>query len=863
MGDKIRIRVKKPWIGYCGSTIQQNYGESLNHGYLLWDINHKDDFDVNFCELPNLKPYITVDWAGTVDATVALLKNYPQGSRCRIRSHDTLPQKEVALLVQRLQQELKATEVTFKNDNQVNRDLVQAGVTTLVRTDLRNPEVLLKLVKDYHANTTITDDEWDAVAVEINKYIRSVSMGDDDVVRNTKWSLKYLKFDHCFAYGAGNIINFDQLKGIVGIFGANRAGKSSIVGTILYSLFNTTDRGNIKNQYVVNVRHPYCYTKAIIDVNGVTYVVERQTAKHENKWGQVHAPTALNLFKIADNGDAIDLGGEERKDTDKVLRKLIGTGDDCLLTSIAAQDEVKLFINQGSTKRRQVLSRFLDLDIFDRMYVLAREDVKVGKSVLRSLPDCDWDEQHDNYALKLDSCNEQLAALEAQLHTKKIELDDLRRQLSTFSGYVPVTLLQVSDQRTLCQSLSDQIVAADAKLQSVQATESKLTADLTKIDKVLAENDLAELKVRYETYRTLQTTFEGLRHLYAKDDAVFKAQQRSLKILDEVPCGTQYPTCMFIKDAHEHKGQLESQREKVAKIKERLEHAETALVELQQEDLRGKIDKLEKLIALKHKHFGTWSTCQVDIKRFSDKIVALEQSRSTAIQRLRELEEAVKNEENVEVVQLRTAIDQLQREIKQLDIDKLVVARTMGGVQSDVARLKADQQRHTDVLQAMKAHELVAQAFSRKGIPSLVVTSQLPVINAEVAQILHGIVDFSIELEVDDDSDSMEVYINYGDSRRPVELGSGMEKMIASVAIRVALINVSSLPKPDMLIIDESFGALDDASVEACNRLLISLKSRFKNLIVITHVDGVKDCADHIVEITKVEKDAKVVYNQL
>ena len=44
------------------------------------------------------------------------------------------------------------------------------------------------------------------------------------------------------------------------------------------------------------------------------------------------------------------------------------------------------------------------------------------------------------------------------------------------------------------------------------------------------------------------------------------------------------------------------------------------------------------------------------------------------------------------------------------------------------------------------------------------------------------------------------------------------------------LINVSSLPKCDILIIDEGFGSLDDMNVEACNRLLVSLKKNFKNV---------------------------------
>jgi DNA repair exonuclease SbcCD ATPase subunit len=85
--------------------------------------------------------------------------------------------------------------------------------------------------------------------------------------------------------------------------------------------------------------------------------------------------------------------------------------------------------------------------------------------------------------------------------------------------------------------------------------------------------------------------------------------------------------------------------------------------------------------------------------------------------------------------------------------------------------------------------------------------------------------------------------------------------MVASLAIRVALVNVSSLPKPDMFIVDEGFGTLDEAGVEAINRLLVSLKRYFKTIIVITHVDGVKDVADHVFEITKKECDTSVVYD--
>jgi len=88
-----------------------------------------------------------------------------------------------------------------------------------------------------------------------------------------------------------------------------------------------------------------------------------------------------------------------------------------------------------------------------------------------------------------------------------------------------------------------------------------------------------------------------------------------------------------------------------------------------------------------------------------------------------------------------------------------------------------------------------------------------------------------------------------------------MEKMMASIAIRVALINISSLPKSDVFIIDEGFGALDSSNIEACGRLLSSLKKYFKSIIIISHIDGIKDIVDKNIEISIKGKDSYVRFD--
>ena len=53
---KVKIKALRPWIAYPGSTVQQNYAEDKVHGFLLWDIEDRNHFDVQFVELPNPKP---------------------------------------------------------------------------------------------------------------------------------------------------------------------------------------------------------------------------------------------------------------------------------------------------------------------------------------------------------------------------------------------------------------------------------------------------------------------------------------------------------------------------------------------------------------------------------------------------------------------------------------------------------------------------------------------------------------------------------------------------------------------------------------------------------------------------------------
>ena len=95
---------------------------------------------------------------------------------------------------------------------------------------------------------------------------------------------------------------------------------------------------------------------------------------------------------------------------------------------------------------------------------------------------------------------------------------------------------------------------------------------------------------------------------------------------------------------------------------------------------------------------------------------------------------------------------------------------------------------------------------------------------------------------------------------RPLEMGSGAEKTLAAMAIRLSLLSVSSLPKGDLFILDEPGTALDEENMEGFIRILELIKTYFKTVLLISHLDSLKDCVDTQITIDK--NDGYAIVNQ-
>ena len=123
-------------IAYCGSSIQQNYGEDPCQGFLFWYISDKKDFDVSFYEIPHSKPFVTIDWNNSIKETVERAKAYPDGSRFRVRSSHSLTHADSKRLQFDLRRIKNAAEVVFKSESTFDASKIRTSDGQLEKKDL-------------------------------------------------------------------------------------------------------------------------------------------------------------------------------------------------------------------------------------------------------------------------------------------------------------------------------------------------------------------------------------------------------------------------------------------------------------------------------------------------------------------------------------------------------------------------------------------------------------------------------------------------------------------------------------------------------------------------------------------------------
>jgi len=232
------------------------------------------------------------------------------------------------------------------------------------------------------------------------------------------------------------------------------------------------------------------------------------------------------------------------------------------------------------------------------------------------------------------------------------------------------------------------------------------------------------------------------------------------------------------------------------------------------------------------------------------------------IQKYYEDEEKIEknNKLNREISKLTTEISTFQLDSIELDKKLKKILSTSSVAKNQKQMIENDIQKLVDIEQKILDYDLYLLAISKDGVPYELISRAIPAIEREINHVLENMnTGFHIELEMKDKM--IDAFICYGDDKWNLELSSGMERFVSSLAIRIGLINVSTLPRPNFIIVDEGFGSLDSDNIANMQGAFQYLRTQFDFTMIITHLDTIKDYMDTLIPINVNNGLSKVVLN--
>jgi DNA repair protein SbcC/Rad50 len=164
------------------------------------------------------------------------------------------------------------------------------------------------------------------------------------------------------------------------------------------------------------------------------------------------------------------------------------------------------------------------------------------------------------------------------------------------------------------------------------------------------------------------------------------------------------------------------------------------------------------------------------------------------------------------------------------------------------------------------------RAFSKDGVPALLIEQALPELEEQANKILDRLSagGMSVRFETqklykdkarDDRKETLDIVISDAAGPREYELFSGGEAFRVNFAIRLALSRVLAQragARLQTLVIDEGFGSQDADGVQRLIEAINMVRPEFAKIIVITHLEELKDAFPARIEVDKTPSGSTV-----
>jgi exonuclease SbcC len=470
------------------------------------------------------------------------------------------------------------------------------------------------------------------------------------------------------------------------------------------------------------------------------------------------------------------------------------------------------------------------------------------------------EERETNQAV-LTGLREETARLKEQNRQLKVEMDDIKANLTR--------LEQADSNCPVCQRPLDETHRAEVLAQFEQKGKAKgdaFRANQARLREIVQEQEAWQKRIT-EAERQLR----GLAAVQSKVARLKQSVEEAESVADDL-AQTQAQQAKLQK-------RLENQ-EFAAEVVAALDEVKTELASLGYDETahqqaRANVERLG--------HFEEEGRTLAEAeKRMAEeeKRLAKAQARHTRLleqtaadrQKITELEKetAGLSELSARLNEASAEVDRLQRE-ERFARDKVAAANQK---LNHIAYLARQRGEHEDQLQQVREvqgiYRELQQAFGKKGVQAVLIDSAIPEVEDEVNRLLSRMTDsrmhvrFETQREArsgDSTIETLDIRISDELGTRDYELYSGGEAFRVNFAIRVALSKVLARragARLQTLVIDEGFGTQDGPGRERLVEAISTIRDDFEKIIVITHIDELKDAFPTRIDVWKTAEGSQV-----
>ena len=700
------------------------------------------------------------------------------------------------------------------------------------------------LMKDFIKENNITI-KWELLDRLDNRVNGEIDKLNENKVRYNKWFVKKIEFSNFLSFGPNNVIDYTQLDGITVIESTpkNFGGKStSSVDLLMFLFFNSTTKTKtaieIFNRFTdddeVSVRGE-------ITIDGDDYVIERKIIRKKTKLGEYNVSSKLEFFKKKSDGTIENLTGEQRRETETFIASAIGSEEDFLSTIMTTGNNLEQLIESKPTARGQILTKFMGLESL-------RAKEEIAKNIYN-----DWSKKlisntYNITQLEIDNGNyrDSITNSENEIERHKIELKNLEKHLKDLETRKDEVLgsrnndidqeLIKTNPTLLQREIDDLVSQRDVSKKNVESV------DVIEPSKYYDEDEHKELKNEMSALQNFNAAYN-----YEKGD-----KEKLVKQLTE---GSICPTCKRALDEVNHSDEIEELKTEINKILGFIEVNQNKFNELKTQSegydtLKSEFETYEKNKLRKARYELEVDQKQFEIDQKQTKLNNYDSNK-------KKLEENQKID--AEIIGLRSKIETANADIR---ISNSSIEKHKGNIISVNEKININ----NDLITKIKSEEELLSVFKayltiygKNGISKIIMKNMIPLLNQELYRLLVDSCHFILELNVNDKNEVEFVMIDI-ETRvvKPLNAGSGYERTISSLALRSVLTKISSLPKPNIVVMDEVFGKIADENLEMVGEFFKKIKNYFEHIIVISHNPLIRNWSDNIVMIKKEENVSSI-----